>query len=185
MRTHCQNLARGMAYNLFRHRAQEEFLNACDPARLKSTREPPFCTRKFLQQAICSLKNVEYRETTETTTAEFPFLLNTGRTLYQFNAGTMTSRTRNRDFRPEDLLDISPSDARKLRLRDGERVQLRSRYGSARLPIRISEVVRSGEVFATFHTPEVFLNLVTSSERDGITGTPEYKRTSVRIEKIS
>jgi predicted molibdopterin-dependent oxidoreductase YjgC len=40
-------------------------------------------------------------------------------------------------------------------------------------------------VFATFHTPEVFLNLVTSSERDGITGTPEYKRTSVRIEKIS
>lgn len=134
---------------------------------------------------MLALKNVEYRETTETTTAKFPFLLNTGRTLYQFNAGTMTSRTRNRDFRPEDLLDISPSDARKLRLRDGERVQLRSRYGSARLPVRISEVVRSGEVFATFHTPEAFLNLVTSAERDGITGTPEYKRTSVRIEKIS
>jgi formate dehydrogenase major subunit len=53
------------------------------------------------------------------------------------------------------------------------------------LPIKISDDQRSGELFATFHTPEVFLNLITRSERDGITGTPEYKRTAVRIEKLS
>lgn len=34
------------------------------------------------------LKRVEFNATTETPNAEFPFLLTTGRTLYQFNAGT-------------------------------------------------------------------------------------------------
>jgi formate dehydrogenase major subunit len=132
-----------------------------------------------------TLRTIEYRETNETTTSEFPFLLTTGRTLYQFNAGTMTSRTRNKDLRPADFLDVSPRDAERLRLCDGESVRLRSRYGSTALPVKISDKVRSGDLFATFHTPEVFLNLVTSSERDAVTGAPEYKRTAVRIEKLS
>jgi len=131
------------------------------------------------------LRTIEYRETNETTTPEFPFLLTTGRTLYQFNAGTMTSRTRNRDLRPGDFLDLSPRDAERLRLCDGECVRLHSRYGSATLPVKISDDLRSGELFATFHTPEVFLNLVTSSERDAVTAAPEYKRTAVQIEKLS
>jgi formate dehydrogenase major subunit len=132
-----------------------------------------------------ALKAIEYRETQETTTPEFPFLLMTGRTLYQFNAGTMTSRTRNMELRPGDSLDISPRDAERLRLREGEYTRIRSRYGAVVLRIKISDGVRDGELFATFHTPEVFLNLVTSSERDGVTGTPEYKRTAVQVEKLS
>jgi formate dehydrogenase major subunit len=132
-----------------------------------------------------ALKAIEYRETQETTTPEFPFLLMTGRTLYQFNAGTMTSRTRNVELRPGDFLDISPRDAERLCLRDGECARIRSRYGSAALPVKISDGVRDGVLFATFHTPEVFLNLVTSPERDGVTGTPEYKRTAVQVERLS
>jgi formate dehydrogenase major subunit len=131
------------------------------------------------------LKIIEYRETKEVVTAEFPFLLTTGRTLYQFNAGTMTSRTRNSELRLEDFLDISNRDAERLSLRDGDRAQLRSRYGCVVLPVRISNEVRAGELFATFHTPEVFLNLITSAECDGITTTPEYKRTAVQVEKLS
>jgi formate dehydrogenase major subunit len=131
------------------------------------------------------LKTIEYRETKEITTPEFPFVLMTGRTLYQFNAGTMTSRTRNVELRSRDFLDISPRDAERLRLSDGECARVRSRYGSVALPVKINDGVRDGELFATFHTPEVFLNLVTSPKRDGITGTPEYKRTAVRIEKLA
>ena len=131
------------------------------------------------------LKTIEYRKTQETTTLEFPFLLTTGRTLYSFNAGTMTSRTRNVELRRGDSLDISQRDAERLCLRDGECARIRSRYGSVALTIKISDGVRDGELFATFHTHEVFLNLVTSSERDGITGAPEYKRTAVQVEKLS
>jgi formate dehydrogenase major subunit len=107
----------------------------------------------------------------------------TGRTLYQFNAGTMTMRTGNKELRPTDLLDICPEDAERLQFQNGERVRVLSRYGEAIIAIRITPSVRSGELFTTFHTGEVFLNRVTSPHRDRYVKTPEYKVTAVRIEK--
>ncbi|MBI4481338.1 MAG: molybdopterin-dependent oxidoreductase, partial [Acidobacteria bacterium] len=129
------------------------------------------------------LRRVEYHPTSETATPEFPFLLTTGRSLYQFNAGTMTLRTRNTVLRSTDALDVSPRDAERLELRDRERVRICSRHGTAVLPVKVNPAVKSGELFATFHTAEVFLNDVTSPHRDRYAKTPEYKVTAVRIEK--
>ena len=130
-----------------------------------------------------ALRRVPYRPTDEIVDEEFPFLLITGRTLYQFNAGTMTMRTANVKLRPADVLDISSDDAKRLKLQEGERVQIRSRYGEATLPIRITSTIKPGELFATFHTAEVFLNRVTSPHRDRYVKSPEYKVTAVKIEK--
>lgn len=129
------------------------------------------------------LRCIPYRPTREVSTEEFPFLLITGRTLYQFNAGTMTMRTSNAKLRATDLLDISSHDARRLELNDGEHVRVRSRYGEAVLPIRITSTVKPGELFATFHTAEVFLNRVTSPYQDRYVKSPEYKITAAQIEK--
>ena len=131
-----------------------------------------------------ALRRVEYRATKEIADKEYPFILNSGRTLYHFNAGTMTLRTANKLLRPVDCLDISVEDAERLGLSDGQRVRVRSRYGEAILPIKIEDSVRPGELFATFHTPGVFLNYVTSPHRDKYVGTPEYKVTAVRLETI-
>ena len=109
-------------------------------------------------------------------------MLITGRTLYQFNAGTMTMRTKNTVFRATDSLDIAPSEARRLGLPDGARVRLRSRHGEAELPLHFNDALQPNQVFTTFHTAEVFLNQVTSPHRDGYVGTPEYKVTAVRID---
>jgi formylmethanofuran dehydrogenase subunit D len=117
------------------------------------------------------LARVEFEASSERTSPEFPWLLITGRTLYQFNAGTMTRRTGNVQLRPADLVDVSPSDAQELRLRDGQRVRVRSRYGQAELPVRINPAMRRGELFATFATAEAFLNQVTSPQRDRVTLT--------------
>ncbi|MFI5057555.1 MAG: formate dehydrogenase subunit alpha [Candidatus Acidiferrales bacterium] len=132
--------------------------------------------------ALC---RIEYRPTEEAVTQEFPFLLVTGRTLYQFNAGTMTSRTKNSELRPEDTLDISVEDAAAVGVGSGERVRVRSRHGAALLPVRVNHSQKRGELFATFHDPGVFLNSLTSPQRDNVVGTPEYKITAVRIEKLS
>jgi formate dehydrogenase major subunit len=129
------------------------------------------------------LRRVPYRPTSEVTTEEFPLLLITGRTLYQFNAGMMTMRTANAELRATDTLDISPADSDRLHLHDGERVRVHSAYGEAVLPLRITSSVKPGELFATFHTAEVFLNRVTSPHRDRYVNTPEYKITAVQIEK--
>ena len=129
-----------------------------------------------------ALRRVPYRPTEETVSEEFPFLLVTGRTLHQFNAGTMTMRTPNKQLRPTDLLDISAGDADRLQLKNGQQVRVCSRYGKSILPIRITSTVRPGELFATFHTAEVFLNNVTSPHRDRYVKSPEYKVTAVTIE---
>ena len=131
-----------------------------------------------------ALKRIFYHPTEEMTNKEFPFLLTTGRSLYQFNAGTMTLRTRNVDLRPTDFLDVSPEDAGALELRNGQKIRLRSRHGAALLPVRVNSAVKPGELFTTFHTAEVFLNHITSPHRDRAVQTPEYKVTAVRIEKV-
>jgi formate dehydrogenase major subunit len=126
---------------------------------------------------------LDFTATPEQTTPKFPFVLNTGRTLYAFNAGTMTGRGRTRELRPQDRVEIAPTDANEAGLRDGDRVKIASRHGTATLPVHLNPAMRPGELFATFHTPETALNAVTGPYADGITGTPEYKVTAVRIEK--
>jgi formate dehydrogenase major subunit len=93
----------------------------------------------------------------------------------------MTGRTANNDLRPSDVVDISPEDADRLRLCDGQLVRIRSRYGAATLPLRVSAAMNQGQLFATFQTPGIFLNAVTGSYRDTIVGTPEYKVTAVQV----
>jgi formate dehydrogenase major subunit len=130
-----------------------------------------------------ALRCIPFRPTKEVANQDFPFLLMTGRTLYQFNAGTMTMRTANAELRATDTLDISAEDANRLNLNNAERVRIQSAYGEAVLPLRITSLVKPGELFATFHTAKAFLNRVTSPHRDRYVKTPEYKITAVRIEK--
>jgi formate dehydrogenase major subunit len=128
------------------------------------------------------LQTVNYVETPEIVSPKYPFTLITGRSLYQFNAATMTGRTPNNELRPSDVLDMSPVDAGRLGLRDGQTVRITSRYGTARLPVCVNTTVNPGQLFATFQTPGLLLNAVTGSTRDGQVGTPEYKVTAVQVE---
>ena len=129
-----------------------------------------------------ALRPVDYAATPETPSQQFPFLLNTGRTLYQFNAGTMTGRTPNNVLRPGDTVDVSPEDANRLGLSTGDHVLLRSRNGRATLTVRVSTAIRAGQLYATFHTPHSDLNQLTGSHRDRHVDTPEYKVTAVALE---
>jgi formate dehydrogenase major subunit len=136
----------------------------------------------FARTKTAALHPAEYRPSPERCDAEYPLMLTTGRRLYQFNAGTMTGRTANNAFQRGDVVEISAADAARRRLEDGALVRLVSRHGEAVLPVSISNRVRDGELFATFHTREVFLNRLIGPVTDEITHTPEYKLTAVRIE---
>jgi formate dehydrogenase major subunit len=131
-----------------------------------------------------TLKCLEFKRSEEATDNDYPFVLTTGRTLYQFNAGTMTARTANQQLRPADTLDIGPADAATLGVNAGDTVRVVSRHGRSEMPVRITDAVPPGVLFATFHTAKAFINRVTSNARDPV-GTPEYKVTAVRLEQIS
>jgi formate dehydrogenase major subunit len=130
------------------------------------------------------LQRVPFVRTAEAVSEEFPYLLITGRTLYQFNAGTMTRRTPNRVLREHDDVHVSPDDAGRLQVAEGARVRLRSRYGEAIVPVRIDASVPAGQLFTTFHCADAMINELTGNERDRDVGTPEYKVTAVRIDVL-
>lgn len=94
-------------------------------------------------------------------------------------------RTPVRELRPTDLLMISTADSMRLSIADGERVRLKSRYGECVLPVEITDKMRTGELFASFHDPSIFLNYTTGETRDRFTQAPEFKVTAVRIEKLN
>lgn len=144
---------------------------------------PVLHTDRFANGVRTSLERISFVPTEERCDAQYPLLLMTGRTLYQFNVATMSGRTANRQLRPHDTVDMSPFDAERLGFISGEQVRITSRYGSCSLPVRITDAVKSGELFATFHDSGSFVNRVTSPHRDRLVNAPEYKVTAVRVEK--
>ena len=130
-----------------------------------------------------TFRPLEWLPSEEVQTRDYPFLLNTGRDLFHFNAATMTGRTRNGELSADDWIDVHPEDAARLEVVAGDAVRVCSRHGAFTLRARLSENVRPGEPFATFHSIGAFVNRVTGTGRDHITGTPEYKVTAVSMRK--
>lgn len=127
---------------------------------------------------------VEYRPPHETPDEDYPFLLITGRDYYQYHTGTMTRRSKvSNYYLPEPLLEVNPLDAQELGISEGDTVRVISRRGQVELKVKLSQRVKKGEVFSTFHFSEARVNLLTSSELDPVAKIPEFKVTAVRIEK--
>jgi formate dehydrogenase major subunit len=127
----------------------------------------------------------DFVPTEEKTNRKFPLLLTTGRILSQYNVGAQTRRTENMRWYHEDLLEIHPSDAEMRGIRQGQLVSLASRKGEITLKATITERVKPGVVYTTFHNPETGANVVTTEFSDWATNCPEYKVTAVQVAPAS
>ena len=116
---------------------------------------------------------------------DFPLMLVTGRRLEHYNAGTMTRRTGNVELADRDHLEIHPDDAERLWIGDGDRVSLRSRMGRVEITAQVTEKIKAGHVFATFHFPETKTNLLVGSSSDVNTSCPEYKVIAVDVRPVA
>lgn len=115
---------------------------------------------------------------------DFPIRLTTGRRLEDFNTGVQSGGYVYPRRRGETL-DVSPEDAERLGLAEGESVRVRSRRGEVVAPVHIDESLRPGLTFMTFHFPEqVATNLLTIDATDPVAGTAEFKAAAVRIERL-
>ena len=54
-----------------------------------------------------------------------------------------------------------------------------------RIHAKVSDEVKPGILYTTFHFPEHLVNIVTSSECDEDTMCPEYKVIAVDVERVS
>jgi formate dehydrogenase major subunit len=127
----------------------------------------------------------EFVPTTERATRKYPLLLTTGRILSQYNVGAQTRRTQNSTWAAADVLEIHPHDAETRGINDGDMVGLTSRSGEIVLPAKVTDRVRPGVVYTTFHFPESGANVVTTENSDWATNCPEYKVTAVQAFKVT
>jgi predicted molibdopterin-dependent oxidoreductase YjgC len=116
--------------------------------------------------------------------ADYPLLLTTGRRLESYNTGVQSGGYVS-PLRRGESLDLSPEDASRMGIADGDTVRVTSRRGSVVAPARIDESLRAGLVFMTLHfQDEVRVNLLTIDETDPKSGTAEFKACAVRVEAV-
>jgi anaerobic selenocysteine-containing dehydrogenase len=116
--------------------------------------------------------------------AEYPLVLTTERSLFQYHTGTMSRKVKGLNkFRGEELVEINPEDAARLDIRDGDWVKVISRRGEVSVRAKITEVSQVGMVSMTFHFAESPTNTITSSHLDPVAKIPELKFSAVKISK--
>jgi formate dehydrogenase major subunit/formate dehydrogenase alpha subunit len=115
--------------------------------------------------------------------AAFPFVLTTGRVLYQYGS-ELTRRAKGlMEAYPEALVEVSPDDAAKIGLNGLSAVRLRSRRGEMVARAVVTDRVAPGVIFANFHFPGPRnANNLTIGALDPVAKIPEYKVCAVAIE---
>ena len=132
-----------------------------------------------------TLVPVEWTPPAEVPDDEYPFVLSTGRRLYQYHTRTQTGRCAGiNDLLPEETADISPIDAKKLGIAHGEKVRLSTRRGKVVVKANVTDQIPKGMVWMAFHFRENCANWLTNPVYDPISQTAEYKACAVRMEKV-
>lgn len=112
--------------------------------RARSFSGDPGQTRSFFPVSSCSESEAD---------EEYPFTAILGSSRFQLGSGTRTGRSRCiEDFGLKGEVEVSREDAERLGLKDGERVEIRSRHGALIREMRVDRYLRRGLV----HVPLAF-----------------------------
>jgi len=128
---------------------------------------------------------VKHRPPAEVPDSRYPFILSTGRILFHYNTGTMTSRVANliREY-PRNFVQINPSDAKKLGIKKQEEIKVKTRRGELVVLAEITDKVKAGVLWMPFHFSNEPTNVLTNSAYDPVCKTGEYKVCAASIEKL-
>lgn len=135
---------------------------------------------------------ISHKTPQSTVSTEFPFVLNSGRSRDQWHTMTRTGMSHElMTHTPIATLSINPKDALALDVTEGQLVSICSSHSQKNqviLPVKVSNEVRTGEVFAPIHWSDTWgsscsIARLYGDARDDISGQPELKYTAVSIKK--
>jgi predicted molibdopterin-dependent oxidoreductase YjgC len=129
---------------------------------------------------------VKHRPPAEVPDTGYPFILSTGRMLFHYNTGTMTTRVPNllREF-PRNFVQINPIDAKELGIRKNDLVRVLTRRGELAVAAEVTDKVKAGVLWMPFHFSNEPTNVLTNNAFDPVCRTGEYKACAARIDKQS
>ena len=124
---------------------------------------------------------VTYKPPAELPSVDYPIVLTTGRILEHYHTGTMSHRSRVLEtLVPEGCMEINPSDAAHLGIKEGAAITVTSRRGSVETKARTTRRVPPGLAFMSFHWKDAPANILTSSACDPVAKIPEFKVSAVK-----
>ena len=127
---------------------------------------------------------VGFKEPAELPSKKFPFVLSTGRQLYQFHTGTMTRKSAAiNQISPTGYVEMHSDDAEKLRINNGDRVEVITRRGNVVTVAKVTKEIEKGWLFMPFHFAEGPANMLTIDELDPVAKIPEYKVCAAQVIK--
>lgn len=173
----------GLSYELIEHHNGVQWPFPEGTTEVATTRlyeDGKFSTPDGKAQLFC----VEWAPFPEQPSAEFPFVLNTGRTVEHWHTRTKTGQVPIlQRMSPSAWLEMNTRDAQALRLKPHDRVDVISRRGRVRnIELRVTEIVAPGQVFMPFHFAETNANQITQSAFDPISREPNYKQCAVSVQ---
>ena len=134
------------------------------------------------------LKPAHWRRQPNPVSEEYPYLLITGRIVYQFHTRTKTGRSAALNSRaPHAYVEIHPADAARLNIALGDLVEIISAHGRWEGPAMVADTVRIGEVFVPFHYGQgaQSANQHTWYARDPVSNQPQLKSSPVQLRRLS
>lgn len=136
------------------------------------------------------IKAAEYVPAHEVPSADYPFALITGRTVYHFHTRTKTGRVPELDAAaPEVWVEMAESDARRLGVRDGDLAEIATPRGCVHAKARITGI-RAGVLFLPFHygywdtddgEHDRAANELTLTDWDPVSKQPIFKTAAARL----
>jgi ferredoxin-nitrate reductase len=132
----------------------------------------------------------QHKDPYETPSADYPFVLTTGRLASQWHTMTRTGKIdKLYQQATHPFIEIHYKDAECLGIQNCEQVEVRSKRAVVRVEARITDRIREGLVFMPFHWGDFFAfgqaaNNLSLDVLDPISKEPEYKACAVWIGRI-
>lgn len=128
----------------------------------------------------------EFKGKDDSKTKKYPFFLTTFREQHQFLTGEITKNSKTLSKLDKDKLStyISPEDAKRLNIKNNDKIKIISKSGSISTKAKISNIPPIGTIATRFHYKDMLINKLFPTKYDNITFTPNYKCVAVNIKKI-
>ena len=129
---------------------------------------------------------VEYTPPTDVATEKYPFTLLVGSVLFNFGSGSRSSRSKRlKQFRPEALLEINDNDAKRLGIKEGDKVRVTSAQGELTTTVKLDARLKPSLLFMPISFPEPPVYELFDTTLYHQAKAPALKSCAVKVERIT
>jgi formate dehydrogenase major subunit len=132
--------------------------------------------KKFIPENFEGLEDVRSKK--------YPFILTTFRSPYRFLTDEATSKSKTLRKFDVDFCYINKKDAKRLKIKNGDWVEIFNSNGKIKARVKISEIVPEGIVAMHFHSEKILVNKLFPTQFDEESFQLNFKTVAVQIKKV-